>query len=400
MINLCNINDCSGCMSCYSSCPQNAITIIENENGFSIPKINTDKCIECGLCVKSCPVLTKDNNLNQFNKVGYAAWTKDEKTRKQSSSGGLFYELAKHIINNSGIVCGASFDSNMKVKHILIDDINELNKLMGSKYVQSDTSDVFPKIKDLLNKKVYILFVGTPCQVAGLKSFLRKKYENLYTIDLVCHGVPSPLLWKKYIDYQNYKNKSRIIAYKFRNKKKSWTFFHSQLKFENGNIIEYDWFSDPWLRIYLDNKCLRDSCYNCRYTNMNRVSDITLSDFWGYNSFNKHDKNDDKGISLVIINSLNGNSLFNNIKNNLIYFDRNIKDISTSQSSLYKPWSKPKDTDLFWQDFNNLNFELFLNKHYKVAKPNDMCSFLAKHNYISLGMKIRNLKKKIKLMIK
>lgn len=389
MIELCDEALCSGCMACYSVCPHNAIKIKIDDHGFKVPKIDSAICLECKACQKVCPVLSEAGSFIK-NQKGWAAWSLNETIRRESSSGGLFYELANYIISKGGIVYGAAFDEYMNVIHIGVDNLDGLNKLMGSKYVQSDISLVFKEIKQkLVSLKVPILFSGTPCQVDGLKHFLRKDYDNLFTIDLVCHGVPSPKMWNKYVNYVSEKYNSKLLSYKFRWKKVSWTFYHSRLVFENGKIVEYDWFRDVWLRLFLNNKGLRESCYNCRYTSMNRVSDITLADFWGYQSERKDDRKTDKGISLVLCNSDGGKELFESVRSKIKCFPRSLEVIEKTQQSLSHPWKKPEDTLCFWEDYRILPFDKFLGKYYHEASANDIGSFLAKYGMPKLGLFIR-----------
>lgn len=403
MITLCDNNVCTGCGACYSVCGNKAITMNPDKNGFVHPQIDTNTCTECKACTKVCPILNYTQLHNNFTPKGYAGWSIDDQIRKNSSSGGIFPVLAQYILNNNGLVCGASFNNNMQVEHIIIKSKNELYKLIGSKYVQSNTTKIYKEIKQLLNKDSNrpILFSGTPCQIDGLNHYLRKDYHNLYTIDVVCHGTPSPALWEKYRKYVESKNGSQLCDYKFRWKKKSWTYFHSMLQFKNGKNISYDWFRDPWMRLFLSNKCLRNSCYECKYANMQRVSDITLADFWGYKSENKYDKKTDKGISLIICNTYKGQNLLHSIQEQIKIFPRTLDVIAKSQKSLSQPWTKPNGTDEFWEDFLKLPFEVFIIKHYKKAKANDLGAFLSKYGMIKLGLFIRwNVINKIKFFIK
>lgn len=208
MIQLCDNSICTGCMACYASCNQQAIEIQENNFGFLQPSIKHDVCIECGICVKTCPVLSPSPFQKEKQK-GFASWSTNENIRKNSSSGGVFYELSHTIITSGGVVCGAAFNEKMEVEHRIISNLNELPLLMGSKYVQSNILPVLKEVKSILTSTSHkVLFSGTPCQIAGLLNYLHKRYDNLITIDIVCHGVPSPGLWHKYIRYQ--KNKSKF----------------------------------------------------------------------------------------------------------------------------------------------------------------------------------------------
>ena len=213
--------DCCGCYACYNICPKECITMESDNEGFWYPKIDKDKCINCNLCEKVCPIINKPNS-SLYEKKSYAVFNKNEKIRLESSSGGIFSLLAEYVINNHGNVYGAVFDEDFNVKHVKINILQDINLLRGSKYVQSRINDIFKSIKfDLKNNKI-VLFTGTPCQIAGLQSFLQKKYDNLILMDIVCHGVPSPLVWQQYINElkQNYKQNIKSIY--FRDKSTGW----------------------------------------------------------------------------------------------------------------------------------------------------------------------------------
>ena len=191
--------DCTGCGACCNICPKNAITMQVDEEGFKYPKIDKEKCINCNLCEKNCPILNKVNLGTKEPLEVLASYTKNENERSSSSSGGMFYELANVIISKKGIVIGAGYDEQFNVVHKIINNKEDLKELQGSKYVQSDTKNTYKETKEILEKGTEVVYVGTTCQIAGLKSFLQKDYNNLYTCDLVCHGVPSPKVWQKYL---------------------------------------------------------------------------------------------------------------------------------------------------------------------------------------------------------
>lgn len=399
---LCSDVDCTGCTACFSVCKKGAIQLQEDFKGFIHPIIDTGRCVGCGMCSNACPILGTHQYI-ATKQSGFACWSKDSEIRKNSSSGGLFTELAKYILDNNGYVVGAALGEDLQVEHVIIDSSEDLYRLMGSKYVQSNTVGIYNKIATLLKSenRPMVLFSGTPCQIDALRHVLKKDYANLYTCDVVCHGVPSPGLWRNYIKWVEEKNNSKLVDYNFRWKKVSWTFFHSRKSFENGKTIYSDWFRDVWLRLFLSNKGLRSSCYNCRYANMNRPSDITLADFWGFQSQNKKDKKNDKGISLVICNTEQGNQIFERIKEKIVYFERDIPTIRRSQQSLSKPWGKPVGSDTFWKDYSMCTFDEFLKKHYFVAKPHDVGAYFAKYGMIKLGLFVRwNIIGKAKKIIK
>ena len=295
---------CCGCGACYNKCPVGAITMQENEEGFLVPVIDKNKCTNCGLCVKVCPSLNVQYN-NTDKPECYAAMADDE-IRMKSSSGGIFTLLAEDILDKGGYVCGAAFDDNWDVHHIIVDNKNDLEKLRGSKYVQSDTEDCYKKIKKLLDEDKYVLFSGCPCQVAGLYSFLGKNYEKLYTVDILCHGSPSRGVWKKYLN-ENF-NKNEIKKINFRDKNKiGWSCSHCTISTKNGDDIV----TDDFTKLFHASINLRESCYDCKYSKKPRPADITLGDFWGISEYKK-DLNDDKGLSFVLTNNAKGKFLFDN----------------------------------------------------------------------------------------
>lgn len=368
-MNLCAPEACTGCLACVNSCPKTALSVKSDPEGFYIPVVDERVCIDCGICEKRCPVL---NPLQKepFEQHGFACWSKEKNLRKASSSGGLFSELASIIIKKGGTVFGASFDKNFNVIHTAVSTSEELNKLRGSKYVQSYIGSSYQQVKELLNKEVPVLFVGTPCQVAGLRSFLHKGYETLVTCDLVCHGVPSPLVFQSYKKWLERKYKSPLETFSFRDKRKSWMWYNTKATFHSGDKYIGSWFSDPFMRLFLRDNILRPSCYNCQYTNMKRAGDITIADFWGYRSKEKGSKNTDKGVSLALINTPQGAALYEESKANLTSFPRSTETIALSQKSFSTPWSSPPERTTFWADYARMPFDAIINKYAYRQKRN------------------------------
>ena len=307
-----NVDGCVGCGACYSICPKNSIVMRSNKEGFLYPKVNIHTCINCHMCEKTCPVLDNDKAAN-FDRIAYACYTKDENIRMKSSSGGIFTELAQKVLQAGGVVFGAAFsDDYMSVNHIAVDNIKDLDKLRGSKYVQSDIGDTYKETEKYLKQERLVFFTGTPCQIAGLKKYLGKDYNNLLTQDLICHGVPSSIVWKKYVKYCNRKSKSNVKKISFRDKKYGWKEWGIKFEFEDNTQYINQTFEDVYILGFLRNLYLRYSCYNCKFKNGKGNSDITLADFWGIGSIFP-DMDDDKGTSFVIINSKKGQSFFSEI---------------------------------------------------------------------------------------
>jgi len=298
---------CTSCNTCYERCPVDAIRMVENTEGFKQPIINEDSCIHCKLCIKVCPLNETSYTLNTFdNPECLAVWNKDETIRLQSSSGGIFSLLATRTLAAGGQVCGAAFDEYWQVKHILISKKEELQKLRGSKYVQSDINSIFSQIKALLKSKTPILFSGTACQVAGLYSYLGKDDPLLLTIDVLCHGTPSPKVWAKYIK-ENFGDES-IQHINFRNKDHSWDDYHLSIQTDK-RLYQQSLFKDIYMQGFLKDLYLKESCYECVFAKTKRNADITLGDFWGIQKYNPK-FNDQKGTSLILLNSPKGQEMY------------------------------------------------------------------------------------------
>ncbi len=358
---------CCGCHACYNICPKDAITMHQDERGFKYPIIDKEKCIECGLCRKVCPVLNSEKNENK--PTAYAAYNKDENVRKESSSGGIFTLLAEEILDRNGIVFGASFDEQFNVYHTHIENKNELAKFRGSKYVQSSIGDTYKKAKEFLENDRHVLFTGTPCQIEGLKSFLRKEYDRLYTQDIICHGVPSPKVWVKYKEYRKKIDREIPQEISFRNKDNGWkeynvNFVYKDSEYKNNHN------KDLYIKAFLQDIALRDSCYSCSFKKKNRVSDITLADFWGIENIIP-EMDDNKGTSLVIVNSNKGRELFEKIKDKITYKEVNFEEAIRYNPSMTKSVEINKNRDKFFDNLDSIEFDKLVKKY---ANKNNMLS--------------------------
>ena len=303
-------DNCSGCAACYNVCPNGAITMKEDDEGFLYPEINEKLCTNCLICEKVCQIYN-DNNKNAENPDCYALAQYDAE-RMKSSSGAIFPLMAQRIIEKGGYVSGVAFVDN-NVEHVLINDINEIDKLRGSKYIQSDIKDIYKKIKTLLDDNKTVLFSGTPCQVEGLKLYLNKEYQNLYTIDLVCHGVSSKKVYREYIKEIN--PDAKTYYSNFRDKMTGWK-NSSATTTVNNKSISKSIKDDFYMQAFLKDLALRKSCFECKYAKIQRQGDITLGDFWSIKKYKKS-LDDDKGTSLVLVNNKKGRELYDLIKDNL-----------------------------------------------------------------------------------
>lgn len=327
MRNFDNKSLCCGCGGCAIVCPTNSITMSLDESGFVFPSVNTDLCINCDLCEKKCPVLNHDNETD-LNHQMYIAYSKNKTTRFNGSSGGMFGVFAEKIISDGGVVYGAAFDEDFKLKCTEASTINDLTPLYKSKYIQSDLGDSFIKIKERLDSGKQVLLVSTPCQVYALKLYLNKEYKNLITIDFVCHGVPSQFLFDKCKNYVEEKENIKLLEYSFRAKKKNGATPHYyKIKYKKGKNLKEKialYTDSPFYYGFQRYITLRDSCYECHFSYSNRVSDITIGDFHEVDKYLKGINRFD-GVSSVVINTEKGKQLYNDIKENTVW---NILDFS------------------------------------------------------------------------
>ena len=361
MIKIENKENCCGCWACANICPKDAITMVEDEKGFKYPKIDKEKCINCGLCEKVCPII---NNKSVKREVkAYACFNKNLETRMNSSSGGIFSLIANYILDLNGIVFGAQFDKEFNVVHSYIDNKKDLYKFQCSKYVQSEIGDTYRKVKELLDNDKYVLFTGTPCQIEGLYKFLRKDYDKLYTQDFICHGVPSPRVWRKYLKETNNKYSAKPKNISFRSKDNSWQDFELKIQYKN-NVYRNTQGKDTYLRAFLNDICLRDSCYKCNFKKKNRVSDITLADFWGIDNIDKS-MNDDKGTSLVVVNSDKGKELFEKLKDNMEYKEVNLDDAIKYNMNMVTSVKMNKNREKFFNELDKKDLESLVKKYIK-----------------------------------
>lgn len=330
MINIEKKENCCGCSACKNICPVNAISMIEDEKGFLYPIIDYNKCINCGLCEKVCPIINVKEEEERLPEA-YAAFNKDEKIRMESSSGGVFSLIAEYILDKNGCVYGAVFNDKFEVEHREITSKEDLKYVRGSKYIQSDLKNCFKNIKKQLHNGRLVLFTGTPCQVEALKSFLNKEYENLFLQDLICHGVPTKIIWKKYIEYLETENKEKIRNISFRDKRNNgWNKYELLFEFQNSQkFVNHS--KDIFMKIFINDIALRDSCYNCKFKKKHRESDITLADFWGINNIIP-EMNDEKGTSLVIVHTDKGKKMLNAVKKNM-----EIKKVNFLDAINYNP---------------------------------------------------------------
>ncbi len=351
---------CSGCGACALSCPQKCIEMKQNEEGFLYPYIDNERCVNCGLCQKVCHCKGLPQLKTTKNVLG--AYNKNEQIRRNSSSGGIFNTLAQKILEREGVVFGAAFNDDFSVSHKYVTTKESLWELMGSKYVESKLGECYKQVKEFLENERWVLFSGTPCQVTGLFKYLGKEYEKLVTMDFICHGIPSPYAWEKYISEWQKEKKSKLTKVNFRNKTYGWKTYSLKLDFDNNTTYIGKAGVDEYLRAFINDICLRPSCYNCNAKGEKRVADITVGDFWNISDL-KPEFADDMGTSLIITRSNVANELLNSVNDCLEYFETDINCITKAQHSFaYSATKKPLRNN-FLRDLKNKPFKFVVKKY-------------------------------------
>lgn len=373
MIQITNKADCCGCTACASVCAHHAISMEPDALGFLYPKVDTEKCTNCGLCEKVCAFNSNyDKSLNLAQPLAYAARHKDMKEVETSRSGAAFIAISDYVLDNGGVVYGAGYTDHFRVIHKRATTKQERDEFKGSKYVQSDLNHVFLQIKKDLKDGLTVLFSGTPCQTAGLNSFIGKKLrEHLILVDIVCHGVPSPYIWKDYITYLEKKHKDSICQVNFRDKQLyGWTAHHETFKF--SNIMREKLIPKSFTYLFYEHIMFRLSCGVCPYTNTRRPSDITIADFWGWEKTDPNIDTDDKGVSLILINTKKGSMIFDSIKSQMITIPAKLEDCL--QPNLQHPSAIHPKRMQFEHDYQRKGFSYIMRKYgdigwkYKVGQ--------------------------------
>ena len=327
--------------------------MVKNKEGFWYPSVDEKSCIECKLCLKKCPVENTDIHRNEPKKVW--AWrNKNDEDIMRSASGGASDSAVKTLLQLGGVAYGAAYDERLVVSHIAVTTNIEREKIQSSKYVQSDLKDSYSKVRKNLTEGKKVLFTGTPCQIAGLYAFLGGDQENLYTVDLICHGVPSPKFFKKYLEYQNKQTEGRVIYFNFRSKdKRGWG---TQYLLKTKTKTKTKTLSlDRYGKHFMEGDCYRESCYQCAYANTSRVGDLTVGDFWGI-AWSHPNFNSAKGVSSVFVNTEKGQKLFEVMRSLAEVEEATLEEGMMKQENLVKPSLRPKERDTFYQKIDEDNF--------------------------------------------
>ncbi|WP_172837342.1 Coenzyme F420 hydrogenase/dehydrogenase, beta subunit C-terminal domain [Selenomonas sp. oral taxon 126] len=352
-------DSCTGCSACFSVCPTRAIKMSQDEEGFWHPIINMDKCISCGRCERACPLL-HNVETREVREV-YACYSMVNSIRLDSSSGGIFSVLSEQILHQGGIVFGAAFEEEYRVvRHIGVEDAEGISKLCGSKYVQSDMSSVFAAIQKYLSERRYVLFVGTPCQVAGLRNVVKKNIEYLLAVEFVCHGVPSPAVWSSFLQ-EIASDNTAIQGLKFRDKSLGWRKYTMKIFFEDGEIYRSNVEENLYLQGFLSGLYMRPSCYKCSFRKKKRVGDLMLGDCWGIERMSEDQSFlTDQGVSLLSIQSDLGEHFWKKIKSRL-----HIEKISYMQAMKY---NRAIISDSYHHPRRSIFFKQFAKKTYPTSQ--------------------------------
>ena len=367
-IQLAPTDTCTGCAACVSICTTGCISMKEDREGFLQPHINTKTCIGCHKCEKTCPILNPIEISTDFETQAYAAINKDEDVRMRSSSGGMFHALAKWTIEQGGVVFGARFNDQWEVVHDYTETIEGIEPFMRSKYVQSRIGDTFKQAKQFLDQGRQVLFVGTPCQIGGLKAYLKKDYNNLLAVDFICHGVPSPGVWREYI-HESTQNDT-LLDFNFRDKINGWISHQCTItintKFQTKHTKLLD---NPYFRGFRKDVYLRRSCYNCDFRTFHRMSDFTIADYWGV-----HEKCpemfDNKGTSIIFIHTAKAKCVFEDISS-IFYIKGQTREnaiFGNRGMDLENPQWSPIKRKLFYAKMHNLSFHHAMNLVDRLLK--------------------------------
>lgn len=356
---------CCGCESCVQICPKQCIEMKEDREGFRYPIVNKDVCVNCHICESVCPCLQKDKRKSHAPLYTYASYNDNASIRLNSSSGGIFTAIANLILDEKGVVFGALFNHEMQVCHDYVEKVDDLYKIRGTKYVQSLVSDSYVNVKKMLLQGRKVLFSGTPCQIQGLKNYLKKEYDNLFTVDVVCHGVPSPKIWREQL--QRLFVDEKIFSINFRDKRTGWKSPSVLISSESHNYLVKG-ANDKYMNAFLLNLSIRPSCYNCPQKPLKSVSDLTLGDLWGVDKILPQ-LDDNKGTSLILVNTEKGKSLLDYLSLTLhsIVLDEAIK----YNPSICKNSFLPVSRKYFWKTYDRLGLdktlqEIKTNKFFRI----------------------------------
>lgn len=383
MIQIINKEDCTGCSACYNVCPKNCIKMEADDEGFIYPIVNIENCINCNKCNKVCPIINPYEKRDKHQHA-FAAINFNNKIRLKSSSGGIFYAISDFILQQNGIIYGAAFDKKWNVFHTHAQNKEQLLKLMGSKYIQSNINTTYDEIKRELKSGRKVLFCGTSCQVSGLNHFLAKEYENLLTLELLCHGVSSYKIWNNFLrDFLKkiHLNITDVTEISFRNKSPNTIDYQFSIKDNHGNVYQDFFYNIPYMRAFLSNLILRPSCYNCKSKKYKSKGDLLIGDLW--NKYDKNPYNNSQGTSIIIVNSHKG--------------DRILQKCNIISEKIGSEYINKNNSGFRIHQYKNKNRERFFNEVYNNSSYS-ICHLM--NLYSTFNFKDKVYKKLIKLLFK
>lgn len=361
-MDLCKTGLCTGCSACANACPEQCIQMAADAEGFLRPKIDSSQCVVCGTCQNVCPVLHPKAHSHET--VAYAAVHKDDAIRLESTSGGVFSLLCQWVFDHGGIVFGAAYADDFSVAHGCVEKASDLSKLRTAKYAQSAIGDSYRQAKTFLEQGRYVLFSGTPCQIGGLRTFLGKDYGRLLTVDLICHGVPSPAVWEHYIQYRGEQDAQgeRPTSINLRSKESGWAGYSIRFDYAGGQTYRMPNSQDPYLRCFVKDLCLRPSCYACSFKGIDRCSDFTLGDYWGVWS-QLPELDDNQGTSIVLLHSEKAKRIWPELLSGMKAVQVDADQCFSENPSALSSATEPDDRQMFLsryqsEDFSDLADEL------------------------------------------
>ena len=391
--------DCCGCTACMHRCPEGAIRMEADSEGFLYPMINQNLCTDCGLCREICPFHTFDHRTGNFKEPKvYAAKHADLSVRNRSASGGAFTALSDAILSQGGVIYGALLDEGLKVRHGKAETPEERDAMRGSKYVQSELEDIFIDVEKEARQGRKVLFTGTPCQNAGLAAFLGNEvHPELFFCDLICHGTPTQMLFHEFLAHSERVSRDTVVGYIWRSKSLGGHRHIEETRYKSGKKDHKSFLSQINKDLFYSHLALRPACYHCHFTKTSRISDVTLADFWGVEDY-MPDFCDGEGISLVLINSSKGESLFNDARKDMEVRESCLQECTPKNSHLLKPTVRPIERDEFWADYHSFGFEFILRKFFGYTfwgriKKNVLIPVLRKAGLLETLRALRKRKK-------
>lgn len=364
MIEITEKQNCCGCTACAAICPKDCIKMQEDTEGFLYPVVNTKKCVECGACERACPILNPRPE-KVFEQAAYVVQNKNENILRESTAGGAFTAIADYVLRQEGVVFGVELGKDLVARHVYIEQETELSRFRNSKYVQSYVGeDTFRNVKSFLDKGRTVCFSGTLCQIEGLKNYLKKEYDNLITVDVVCRAVPSPLIFRKYVEYQEKKLEGSIANVRFRDKYYGYKYSTMNvITDKNQGNYHQGVESEPWLRAFFPNICDRSSCHSCQFRKQYRISDFTIWDCFHVGRFSKELDND-KGATRVLVHTEKGRKFFDEIRDNFLLFQTTPENIVAGAREMKKSVSPNERRQEFFEDASRLNGTHLFQKYF------------------------------------